>query len=281
MAVITPEGCEPVNDNESKQSRLDKELCYAVMMSDINRLIKGIEAGGNVNALHLANSRTLLQTSIEVADDINILAVLLVNDADVLQKGFYGSDALMTAAKEGCDASINLLMRFGADINSSDNYGITPLMRATIYYNESSVRTLLGHGADIMMRNNDGKTAIDIAKEKGLPEIVEILEQGLKNNIFPELEVKLLKMSDKDIENSANKSFLEKFIEIDCLDMAFTNLSPACQASLLMVFLPEITSNEGLYAKIQETMKKTWAEHNRSIENSIIAKFLDFGNVKS
>lgn len=59
------------------------------------------------------------------------------------------------------------LLRAGADVNAKQNSGFTPLQEAAINGNAELIGILLEHGADESARNDAGKTAADLAEEKG------------------------------------------------------------------------------------------------------------------
>lgn len=72
-----------------------------------------------------------------------------------------------------------LLLDGGADVNAQNDNGWTPLMLATLARNGSAahVALLLDRGADLTIRNSEGKTAEEIAKSIGRPEIAAEFDQ--------------------------------------------------------------------------------------------------------
>ena len=75
-----------------------------------------------------------------------------------------------------------LLLEHGADINTQTRFGGTSLYYASYYGALEAVRVLLEHDADVEVKhNNTGKTALQIAAEKGHDEVVKLLrEHGAK-----------------------------------------------------------------------------------------------------
>jgi hypothetical protein len=62
------------------------------------------------------------------------------------------------------------------DVNASDQNGWTPLHYAAYTGYEKLVKYLIKKGADTNIKNNEGKTARDIAVEKGHAGVVDILK---------------------------------------------------------------------------------------------------------
>ena len=76
---------------------------------------------------------------------------------------------------------MQLLLEHGADANALDDEGSTPLHRSLYVPEEVTILIkpsleviclLLKHGANIDVENSKGKTAFQIASEKGYHEIV-------------------------------------------------------------------------------------------------------------
>lgn len=67
-----------------------------------------------------------------------------------------------------------LLIERGADINQQDADGKTPLHQAVYGGNRRIIERLLVKGAGAGIQDNSGKTALDYAREKNIPELIEL-----------------------------------------------------------------------------------------------------------
>lgn len=101
-----------------------------------------------------------------------LLPIFLDRGVDVNHRDNRGRTALML--NPGKDM-IKELLRAGADLNLADNEGETALHYALREYNESAARYLVKKGADYSRANNDGETPADIAAEKGLDAVLELM----------------------------------------------------------------------------------------------------------
>ena len=70
---------------------------------------------------------------------------------------------------------VRMLLDEGADPNAKSQSGSTPLHTVAFTGDRASLDLLLKHGANSTIKNNAGKTAADIARERGNQEIADLL----------------------------------------------------------------------------------------------------------
>jgi ankyrin repeat protein len=73
-------------------------------------------------------------------------------------------------------AVAQILIDHGADLTLRQSAGMTPLHYAAANGLEAIVKNLISRGVDLFARDNDGKTAGDIAREKGCNSVAELLK---------------------------------------------------------------------------------------------------------
>lgn len=71
---------------------------------------------------------------------------------------------------------VKALIQAGADVNARNTDGITPLMNAAWFSCRDSVKELLRCGADSSLRDAKGRSARDLASERGDKELEELLK---------------------------------------------------------------------------------------------------------
>ncbi len=106
-----------------------------------------------------------------------VMNVLLERGANVNAANYCGERPLHFAS-EFFDKMIKPLLDAGANIDARDNKGNTALITACRTGNEKAARLLLRKGADFNIKNADGKSAMDIAAEKGLTDALELMMQS-------------------------------------------------------------------------------------------------------
>ena len=67
------------------------------------------------------------------------------------------------------------LLLAGADINLADNEGNTALHYALYNSDDGGSRFLVKKGADYNRANNDGETPVQLAVEKGMETVLELM----------------------------------------------------------------------------------------------------------
>ena len=90
-----------------------------------------------------------------------------------------GHTALMCAALGGDTARVKALLDHGANVNAKDSEGHTALMFAVVNLHRDVVELLLEHGADVNARADDGATALLLAASGGdAPLVRALLDRG-------------------------------------------------------------------------------------------------------
>jgi ankyrin repeat protein len=112
---------------------------------------------GRVNIVHLLHSK---------GADLNA-----VSKSDERVKPLHSALANPNNA-----AVAQLLIDYGADVNATQALGYTPLHYAASYGLEGIVRNLLSHSVDRKARTIEGKTAQDLAIEKGHAAVADLLK---------------------------------------------------------------------------------------------------------
>jgi ankyrin repeat protein len=112
-----------------------------------------------------------------------IVAVLLANGADPNQLDFWmKANSGHKAAFWGRAKVMALLVKNGLDINAKGGYnGYTPLHDAVNGGHLDVVRVLLDAGARTDIAGHDGKTALDLARERGDKTVLELVESAAKS----------------------------------------------------------------------------------------------------
>jgi hypothetical protein len=105
---------------------------------------------------------------------LDIVVLLLDNDAGIDVPDAYEYTALHHAAMEGVDDVARELLKRGADIKREGNGGRTPLHCAASRGQTAIVRLFLNNGADPGARDRMGKTALTLAREEKRTNVVDV-----------------------------------------------------------------------------------------------------------
>jgi ankyrin repeat protein len=108
----------------------------------------------------------------------DICQQLISKDADVNKPGWT---PLHYAATHGHLEVMNLLLENNAYIDAASPNGSTPLMMAASYGTPMAVKLLLEAGADPMLRNDLGLSAIDFAQRANRAESAEIISAFVRS----------------------------------------------------------------------------------------------------
>ncbi len=189
----------------SEPDKPSVSLYLAVQRGDLDQLERHIFWGTDINArlpngqypLHVAAEkgriimvRTLLEHGAEIdrqsaaghsALDLAVLtgrtqiAELLLKHGAQLDP----SALLLEAAEAGVTDrdSVRFLIERGADTEQRNAAGDTPLVIAIRQDNHRLAAHLVNQGADVNVKTADGRSALELARELRLPELVSLLQR--------------------------------------------------------------------------------------------------------
>jgi len=95
------------------------------------------------------------------------VVLLLARGADVNARDAQQGTALQRAAGSfGDEAMVKSLLKAGADVNAADKNGQTPLMWAARWGDSKRVQALIDSGATVNLRDSKGMSALDYARNR-------------------------------------------------------------------------------------------------------------------
>jgi ankyrin repeat protein len=115
--------------------------------------------------------------------DVAVVAGLIRNGHDLDRLDRYGQTAIMLASVHGRGDVVNLLIQRNANLDVTAKHGLGALMLAIINGHADIAMALMKAGADPNLRGSGapgfaGKTASDLAVERGLKELVEAIQRS-------------------------------------------------------------------------------------------------------
>jgi ankyrin repeat protein len=115
-----------------------------------------------------------------------VVKLLLSGGANSNDSSLDGRTVLMMAAQFGHEEVVRLLIKEGADVNYANSLdlslsGKTALMTAVQDEHEEVVRILIKEGADVNYIDNQDRSALSLAKEYHIENIVSILQEVANN----------------------------------------------------------------------------------------------------
>ncbi|MCE3043790.1 ankyrin repeat domain-containing protein [Legionella sp. 16cNR16C] len=119
----------------------------------------------------------------------------------------YHYTVLFWACSTGQKALVSLLLQYKADVNVvAGKNGFTPLHAAVFFGHEEIVKILLQANASETCQDADGKTPLELAKIRKLPEICRLFKtsdlkvsSAIKPNIIPAIQELNLKVNQDDL----------------------------------------------------------------------------------
>jgi ankyrin repeat protein len=141
-----------------------------------------VEAGANTAALE--RGRYDAVTIAAVADDEATLARLLELGASAkLTTSRYDGTALIAAAHLGHDGVVRQLIAAGAPLDHVNNLHWTALIESIVLGNGgprhvATLGSLVDAGANTQLADRSGRTPLQLARERGYGEMVQILQRA-------------------------------------------------------------------------------------------------------
>ncbi|MCZ4550351.1 ankyrin repeat domain-containing protein [Gordonia rubripertincta] len=153
-------------------------LVVATKSRDTDAARRLILAGADVNAKDNLQDSAFLYAGAEGLDDILVLT--LDHGADVNSTNRFGGTALIPAAEKGHPTTVQILIDAGVPLDHINDSGWTALLEAVVYGDGSPVyqeivSRLLAAGADPGIRDSQGRTALQIAQQRGQADVARLL----------------------------------------------------------------------------------------------------------
>lgn len=138
-----------------------------------------------MNPLGPVHNATLLIAA-AIAGNTEAAALLLAQGADIDRTDDRGLMPLHAAAAHGQVAMIDWLLTHGATKNPYSAVVGLPLHLAAQEGHEAAVRLLLYRGADIRQPDPEGRSAQDLARERGHMALADYMDEFLQSDTPPE-----------------------------------------------------------------------------------------------
>lgn len=106
------------------------------------------------------------------------IIVLILSLIVILLRWTDLNSDLLDAARQGNTATVESLLRQGADVNATDDHGVTALMYAVVNGHTSTVRALIDAGADVNKALNSGKSTLISAAAEDHSGVVDLIVQA-------------------------------------------------------------------------------------------------------
>lgn len=166
-----------LNQRDSHQRSAVHLATYARQHEALRMLAR---AGANMNALEFQKYDPV--TIAAVANDEPTLALLFELGASArnITSPYHGT-ALIAAAHLGHAAVVRRLIDAGAPLDHVNNLHWTALIEAVVLGDGGAshtecVRLLLAAGANRLLTDRDGKTALDLARQRGYQAMITLLQ---------------------------------------------------------------------------------------------------------
>lgn len=157
---------------------VDLALRAAAERGDLAVFESLIQQGADVNARDSQQDSAFLIAARN--GHARLVRVALAAGADIKALNRYGSTAVMGPAYRGHVETVRALLATSIDIHHVNNLGWTALLEAIVLGTDGSahreiVRLLIERGSNVNARDRDGKSALQLAEQKGQADVVRML----------------------------------------------------------------------------------------------------------
>jgi len=171
-------------------------LHIAALYRNHDNLAAILKANPDIDAIS-AEGDTPLLVAVRRPDNERAVELLLQHGADLNRPDPTGKNALLASVGSNQKDYIGMLVSKGIDINSQDEDGNTALhyplnnvLRDIMYlpFSKGIVEVLMKEGADPYIKNKVGKSPMDLARESGVNELIDLLirqEQSTEKHVDP------------------------------------------------------------------------------------------------
>jgi ankyrin repeat protein len=139
------------------------------------------EAKQKLEEMKVAQTPAALIASTKTEKSEKVAELLVNAGVDPNARQANGMTALMSAVFNGQEDAVKALLEKGADLKLNAG-GYNALSLAVERGNKSMVKMLLEAGAHPKARPKGGMSALEIARQKGRTDLVELLESYAKKN---------------------------------------------------------------------------------------------------
>ncbi len=132
----------------------------------------------NVNALTPQDESPLMMAALK--GHVDLVKQILKRDGDVNKKGWAPLHYAATSTAPGHLEIIKLLLEENAYIDAESPNGSTPLMMAAMYGTADAAKLLMEQGADPTIKNQRGLTAIDFAQQANRDDVAQAIGKTIR-----------------------------------------------------------------------------------------------------
>ena len=187
----------------------DNTPAYMTLLNDFGKIDtkECLEIYKILNNLNLPNGKYAetvlmrLQTFNLYTTELSMAIIDKCEDIDVRDND--GNTALLIHVDYRCDREVvKYFIKAGADINARNKKGNTVLFYVIKHKDSELARLLIKKGANYNVRNNEGVSAVELAVEKGLEQVLELMTDIIDEPVpTPEDEFDAGDDKDEDIDD--------------------------------------------------------------------------------